>query len=76
MVFNIHKYDEKIFHNNNLIDKRLRALTLWYEYQIFNKGLNLNGKIKTLELLIRMSAKNEWFEVSDYFYKIKSQLII
>jgi hypothetical protein len=75
MEFNIHKYDSEEFHSDELVDKRIRALKIWIEYQIFDKGLGDESELSLVTNVLNISIKQEWFEVAQYFKNLKDILL-
>lgn len=67
MGFNINKYDNVTFSNNDLTNKRIKALVLWFEYEVDKKNLSLDAQIELLELWLKRLLKEELYEVLPFF---------
>lgn len=74
MKFNIKKYDDRTFHEDELNHKRIKALLLWYEYNSEEKGLDEDGKMDLLTNIIDMCVRQEWYEIANFFNGEKSNL--
>lgn len=71
MAFDINKHMDSTFHEDEGIDNKIKALLLWYEYQIHIKELDIEQRGVILDNIISMAIKNEWYEVADFFNKKK-----
>ena len=76
MEFDLNKYNNIRFNEDDLMDKKIKAMLLWYEYKVIELSLTENECIELLESIIKTMADNEWYEVSVFFQKMKIDLII
>ena len=76
MEFDLNKYNNIRFNENDLMDKKIKAMLLWYEYKVIELSLTENECIELLDSIIKTMADNEWYEVSVFFQKMKIDLII
>ena len=67
MGFNINEYDNRRFHNDELIHKRIKALFLWYEYQVYSKRFEINEQTILLNNIEEMALSQEWYEIAIFF---------
>lgn len=75
MGFDFNKYDESVFHSNNEVNLKIKALLLWFDHQCYVNNLNTEQMITLLDDLIKLSVKEQWFEVSSFFTKKRNALI-
>lgn len=71
MDFNIYKYDNQIFHEDELIHGRIKALLIWYEFRAFERGSDKDEKLMLIDEVIKMCVKQEWFEIATFFSEQK-----
>lgn len=76
MGFNLNKYDGVNFHKDEMTHKKIKALLLWFDYKAQDLSLSYNEKVTLLDNIIDNMAKNEWYEVANFFKNIKADLII
>ncbi len=69
MDFNLKKYDNIHFHDDELIQKRIKALLLWFDYQVFKDGLGLERQLTLINSMIDSFIGKEWYEIADFFKK-------
>jgi len=74
MDFDINKYDNRNFHKDELTNKRIKALLLWYEYHSYEKGFGRVKKMKLLDNIINMSIRQEWYEIATFFKEEKNRI--
>ena len=74
MGFNIKKYENTHFHDDELIQKRVRALMTWYDYQIFKDELGLERQIVLINSMIDTFIGKEWYEIADFFKKRREEI--
>lgn len=46
MNFNMRRYEKRKFHEDPDIDKKIKALYLWFDYQTFIRGYTYKEKLK------------------------------
>ena len=71
MQFNINKYDDISFHNDELISKRIKALLLWFEYQVIDSEFSKELEIDFIDSIIETMVDQEWYEVAVFFKNLK-----
>jgi hypothetical protein len=76
MEFDLNKYNNIRFNEDDLMDNKIKAMLLWYEYKVIDLNLTENERIELLDSIIKTMADNEWYEVSVFFQKMKLDLII
>ena len=76
MEFDINKYDGVRFNSDDLMDKKIKSMLLWYEYKVIELNLTENECIELLDSIIKTMADNEWYEVSVFFQRMKLDLIL
>jgi hypothetical protein len=76
MEFDLNKYNNIRFNEDDLMDKKIKSILLWYEYKVIELNLTENECIELLDSIIKTMADNEWYEVSVFFQKMKIDLII
>jgi len=76
MGFDLNKYENVRFNEDDLMDRKIKAMLLWYEYKAADLELSNNECIDLLDSIIKTMADNEWYEVSVFFQKMKIDLII
>jgi len=69
MGFDIHKYDKTRFSNNELTNKRIKALLLWFEYEVDKNNLPIELQIVLLEEWLEKLLNEEYYEVLPFFQK-------
>lgn len=67
MGFDINKYDNVTFSTNDLTNKRIKALLLWFEHEVDKNNLSLDSQIELLELWLKRLLKEELYEVLPFF---------
>jgi hypothetical protein len=75
MDFDINKYDDSIFHNDDEINLKIKALLLWFDHQCFKNDLDTERMIVLIDGLINTAVREEWYEVADFFKDKKADLI-
>jgi hypothetical protein len=76
MEFDLNKYNNIRFNEDDLMDKKIKAMLLWYEYKVIELSLTDNECIDLLDSIIKTMADNEWYEVSVYFQRMKLDLLL
>ena len=76
MEFDLNKYNNIRFNEDDLMDKKIKAMLLWYEYKVIELNLTENERIEMLDSIIKTMADNEWYEVSVYFQRMKLDLLL
>ena len=76
MGFDLNKYENVRFNEDDLMDRKIKAMLLWYEYKAEELKLSNNECIDLLDSIIKTMADNELYEVSVFFQKMKIDLII
>lgn len=74
MEFDINKYENVVFHKDDMTNKKIKAMLLWYEYRVLELNLGKEDKIKLLDNIAKMMASNEWYEVATFFHKKKLEI--
>ena len=74
MDFNINKYDNVRFHQDDLTHKRIKALLLWFEYEVYKNNLPLEGQIKLMERWLGRLLQEEYYEVLPFFKGLKADM--
>jgi hypothetical protein len=75
MGFDINKYNDEKFHEDELVNKRIRALMLWYEYQVFRRKLSRHDQLTLLNKVIDTTIRQEWYEITEHFKNIKIKFL-
>lgn len=75
MAFDINKYDDVNFHDDELTNKRIIALMLWFEFEIHEKQLDPVRQVLLLETLIQGLIKKEWYEIAKIFTDLRDGLL-
>jgi len=75
MDFNINKYNNVRFSDNELTHKRVKALLLWFEYEVYKNRIPLDGQIKLLDRWLKKLLEKEYYEVLPFFEKKKNDMI-
>ncbi len=74
MEFDIKKYDNTNFHEDELINKRIKALLLWFEYEVYSKNISLIKQMVVIDTLVERLIKKEWYEIGSFFQNLKLDL--
>lgn len=69
------KYDNVRFHSDELTHKRIKALLLWYEYEVFKRSASPENQIKLMDRWIKTLVKQEYYEVVPFFKKMKVDMV-
>ena len=67
MKFNFKMYDKVTFHSDPKIDKKIKALLLWYDYEVIKKKLPYKKRIALLNSWISDFVGNELYEAVPTF---------
>jgi hypothetical protein len=67
MGFDINKYDKRRFHEDELIHKRIKALLLWYEHQVYLQKFSKDEQVILLNNIVNVSIQEEWYEIATFF---------
>lgn len=67
MGFDIKKYDKVRFDEDELIHNKIKALLLWYEYQVHSQKLGKREQITLLNNIVNVSIEEEWYEIASFF---------
>ncbi len=76
MEFDIHKYDRRTFSDDDLTHKRIKALLLWFEYEVYKKDIPLSSQIPMMTQWIKKLEAQEYYEVLPFFTKMRDDMII
>ena len=74
MSFDIHKYDNVIFHEHELTHKRIKVLLLWFEHEVYKVDLSLEGQVKLMDRWLKKLLKEELYEVIPFFENMKADM--
>lgn len=75
MDFNLEKYKKFRFHKDDNVDKKVKALFLYYDYLIINKKLTSYEQLVLLDFWILKFEEHELYEVIPFF-KLRREVII
>lgn len=75
MTFNLNKYKKRRFHRNPEINAKIKALFLYYDYQIIHKDLDMNDQLILLDDWINKFEEHELYEVIPSF-KLRRDLLL
>lgn len=67
MNFDFDRYKRRRFHKDDEIDKKVKALFLYYDYQVIDKKLNLPQQLTLLDDWIIKFEQHELYEVIPMF---------
>lgn len=70
-MININKYKYKKFNKNMFIDKRIKALFLFYDQKVNDSNLSFEDSIRLLNHMIETLAQYEEYELAAAFKKRK-----
>jgi len=73
MEFNINKYDRVMFHKDEVINKRIIALFLWFDYEIIKKKLTKEQQIKFIDYWCCELTRMEYYEIIPFFNRRRKQ---
>lgn len=76
MEFDIHKYDKITFSDDELTHKRIKALLLWFEYEVYKRNIPLSSQIPMMTNWIKKLEAQEYYEVLPFFTKMRDDMII
>lgn len=71
MNFNINKYDNISFHKDEIVSRRIRALLLWFEFQVLDSEFSKELEIDFIDSIIDTMVDQEWYEVAVFFKDLK-----
>ena len=71
MGFDINKYNGNTFHEDEMVNKKIRALLVWFEYQVYENDFTPETEIDLLDSIIKTMVSQEWYEVAVFFKKLK-----
>lgn len=74
MSFNLTKYENVKFHKDDLTNKRIKALLLWFEYEVHKNDLTLENQILLLNRWLEKLIKEEYYEVLPFFKAMKADM--
>lgn len=74
MDLNINKYDSVNFHKDNLTHKRIKALLLWFEYEVHKNNLSLENQVLLMEKWLDRLLLDEYYEVLPFFKRLKADM--
>jgi len=75
MRFNMRRYEGRRFSNEPEIDKKIKALYLWFDYEVFRNKLSYPNQLKLIDTWIVVFLQSELYEVVPAF-KIKRGHIV
>ena len=63
MSIDLNKYDNIIFHRNEVINKKIKAYMIIFDYQCDNDGLSLKGKVDLFNKWEGVFMDEEFYEI-------------
>ena len=75
MDFDMKRYDKRKFHEEDEIDKKIKALMLLYDYQVFRKNLSSTNQLALLDDWILKFTEFEFYEIIPVF-KLRRSIIL
>ena len=75
MAFDINKYSGYTFNDNEIIDNKIKALLVWYEYQTMVNVYSINEQIQIIDNILKLCIKEEWYEIASFFKSKKIELL-
>jgi len=75
MRFDFDRYKKRRFHKNDEIDKKVKALFLYYDYQVINKKMNPAQQLTLLDDWIIKFQQHELYEVIPMF-KMRRAIVV
>jgi hypothetical protein len=75
MEFNIKKYDRMTFHKDEVVNKRIIALFLWFDYEVIKKKLTLKQQVKLIDYWVGELTRMEYYEIIPFFNNRRKQLV-
>jgi hypothetical protein len=75
MNFDFNRYKRRRFHKDDEIDKKIKALFLYYDYQVADKQLDLAQKLTLLDGWIQKFERHELYEVIPMF-KMRRAVVV
>jgi hypothetical protein len=75
MNFDIHKYDKTTFSYDVLTDKRIKALLLWFEYEVYVRKIPLSSQIPMMTKWINKLEVQEYYELIPFFTKMRDDMV-
>jgi hypothetical protein len=67
MDFDINKYDDVKFHENEETNKKIKALLLWFDYEVERRRMSPTNQLKLIDNWISTFEKKELYEVIPEF---------
>ena len=67
MKFDIKKYERRTFHNKPEINQKIKALYLWFDYEVSRRKLPYPNQLSLIDTWIRNFEKHELYEVIPSF---------
>lgn len=75
MKFNIKKYEHRKFHADEKIDKKIKALYLWFDYEVERRKLSYPNQLTLIDSWIRSFELHELYEVIPMFKLRRGQIV-
>lgn len=75
MNFDIDRYKNRRLHKDDEIDKKIKALFLWFDYEVSRKKLSLTNQLNLIDDWIRKFEEAELYEVIPMF-KLRRSVIL
>jgi hypothetical protein len=75
MKFDFNKYDKRKFHDEPEIDKKIKALYLWFEYETLRNKWSLTKQLTMIDSWILNFEKHNMSTVSPFFIVIRRNII-
>jgi len=75
MEFNINKYDNITFSDDDLTHKRIKVLLLWFEHEVYKKDATLESQILMMAKWIKKLESFEYYEVIPFFTNKLAEMV-
>lgn len=75
MGFDLNRYEKRRFHENVEIDKKIKALYLWFDYEVSTRKLNHSSQLTLIDNWIANFLLHELYEVVPAF-KLRRAMIL
>ena len=67
MNFNINKYKKTKFHDDEVINNKIKALYLWFDYEVNKRDLSFKDQVRLLDKWSARFIKEEFYEIIPLF---------
>lgn len=75
MEFDINKYDNVKFSEKDLTHKRIKALLLWFEYDVHKNNIPAEEQIPKMDAYLTKLLKEEFYEVLPFFKDLREDMV-